>query len=202
MQNNEWERLYLHTLVNRTAERSDERGRRSRTSVSSSRSDPIRSKRHNRRRLRAMHTYSTMTTPPPRSSKARWSDRWDQQHDGVVLIVESICRQGFAYMCKVEEDLQKKLAKLGQENRQRWLMVDQKSISSPCQDGNGQGRAIPYSYPYRRWVQNSTRTRTHGYETLPIPIPCRYPYPLSTQRVDQILHKLLTILLLSIVHWG
>jgi hypothetical protein len=41
MQNNEQERLDLHTLVDRTAKRSDERVRRSRTSVSSSRSDPI-----------------------------------------------------------------------------------------------------------------------------------------------------------------
>jgi hypothetical protein len=58
--------------------------------------DPIRSKRHNGRRLRALHTYSAATTPPPRSSKARWSGRWDQQHNGVVLMVESIRGQGFA----------------------------------------------------------------------------------------------------------
>jgi hypothetical protein len=32
---------------------------------------PIRSKRHNGRRLQAMHTYNTATTPPPRSSKVR-----------------------------------------------------------------------------------------------------------------------------------
>jgi hypothetical protein len=66
--------------------------------------DPIRSKRHNGRRLRAMHTYSATTTPPPRSSEIRWSGRWDQQHDGVVLIVESICGQSFAYAREVEED--------------------------------------------------------------------------------------------------
>jgi hypothetical protein len=69
--------------------------------------DPIRSKRHNGRDLRALHTYSAATTPPPRSSKVRWSDRWDQQHDGVVLMVESICGQGFAYMHEVEEERQK-----------------------------------------------------------------------------------------------
>jgi hypothetical protein len=69
--------------------------------------DPIRSKRHNGRRLRAMHTYSAATTPLPRSSKVRWSGRWDQQHDGEVLMVESICGQGFAYTRKVEEDRQK-----------------------------------------------------------------------------------------------
>jgi hypothetical protein len=51
-----------------------------------------------------MHTYSAMTTPPPRSSEIRWSGRWDQQHDGVVLIVESICGQSFAYAREVEED--------------------------------------------------------------------------------------------------
>jgi hypothetical protein len=67
--------------------------------------DLIRSKRHNGRRLRALHTYSATTTPPPpRSSKVRWSGRWDQQHDGVVLMVESICEQGFAYAHEVEED--------------------------------------------------------------------------------------------------
>jgi hypothetical protein len=68
--------------------------------------DPIRSKRHNGRCLRALHTYRATTTPPPRSSKARWSGRWDQQHDGVVLVVESICGQGFAYVREVEEDRQ------------------------------------------------------------------------------------------------
>jgi hypothetical protein len=43
-------------------------------------------------------------TPPPRSSKARWSGRWDQQHDGVVLMVEIIGGQGFAYAREVEEE--------------------------------------------------------------------------------------------------
>jgi hypothetical protein len=33
-----------------------------------------------------------------------WSGRWDQQHDDVVLMMESICRQGFAYAREVEED--------------------------------------------------------------------------------------------------
>jgi hypothetical protein len=77
--------------------------------------DPIRSKHHNGQRLQALHTYSATTTPPPQSSKVRWSSRWDQQHDGVVLMVESICGQGFAYMCEVEEDWAKYLIKLGQK---------------------------------------------------------------------------------------
>jgi hypothetical protein len=77
--------------------------------------DPIRSKRHNGRRLRALHTYSATTTPPPRSSKVRWSGRWDQQHDGVVLMVESICGQGLAYARETEEDWAKELVKLGLE---------------------------------------------------------------------------------------
>jgi hypothetical protein len=46
---------------------------------SSSRSDPIQ--RRKWRRLREMHTYS---------------GRWDRQHDGVVSMVESMHRQGFA----------------------------------------------------------------------------------------------------------
>jgi hypothetical protein len=66
--------------------------------------DPIRSKCHNGRHLRALHMYRATTTPPPRSSKVWWSGRWDQQHDGMVLIVESICGQGFAYACEVEEE--------------------------------------------------------------------------------------------------
>jgi hypothetical protein len=37
----------------------------------------------------------------------RWSGRWDQQDNGMVLIVESIYRQGFAYAREVEEDRQK-----------------------------------------------------------------------------------------------
>jgi hypothetical protein len=43
-----------------------------------------------------MHTYSTPTTPPPRSSEIWWSGRWDRQHDGVVSMVESMRWQGFA----------------------------------------------------------------------------------------------------------
>jgi hypothetical protein len=45
----------------------------------------------------------------------RWSDRWDQQHDGVVLMVENICGQGFTYTHDVEEDWTKYLVKLGLE---------------------------------------------------------------------------------------
>jgi hypothetical protein len=45
----------------------------------------------------------------------RWSGRWDQQHDGVVLMVESICRQGFTYAREVEEDWTQELVKLGLE---------------------------------------------------------------------------------------
>jgi hypothetical protein len=35
-----------------------------------------------------------------------WSGRWDQQHDGVVLMVESIYGQSFAYAREVEEERQ------------------------------------------------------------------------------------------------
>jgi hypothetical protein len=69
--------------------------------------DPIQSKHHNGRRLRALHTYSAATTPAPRSSKVWWSGRWNQQHDGVVLMVKSICGLGFTYAHEVEEDRQK-----------------------------------------------------------------------------------------------
>jgi hypothetical protein len=69
--------------------------------------DPIRSKCHNGRRLRVLHTYSAMTSHPPWSSKVRWSSRWDQQHNSVVLMVESIYGQGFAYARKVEKYRQK-----------------------------------------------------------------------------------------------
>jgi hypothetical protein len=41
---------------------------------------------------------STPTTPPPRSSEIWWSERWDRQRDGVVPMVESSCRQGFAHL--------------------------------------------------------------------------------------------------------
>jgi hypothetical protein len=51
--------------------------------------------------------YSATTTPPPRSCKVWWSGRWDQQLNGVVLMVESICGQGFAYVREVEERRQK-----------------------------------------------------------------------------------------------
>jgi hypothetical protein len=98
--------------------------------LASPRRDPIWSKRHNGRCLRALYMYSTMTTPPPRSSKARWSGRWDQQHDGVVLMVESICGQGFAYACEVEEDRQKSSQTRARKyyKRQRWRRLKQFSV--------------------------------------------------------------------------
>jgi hypothetical protein len=65
--------------------------------------DLIQSKHHNGRRLRALHTYSAAMTPPPRSSKVWWSGRWDQQHNGVVLMVGSTCG-GFTYSHEVEEE--------------------------------------------------------------------------------------------------
>jgi hypothetical protein len=51
-------------------------------------------------------------SPPPRSSEVRWSGIWDQQHDSVVLMVESICGQGFVYTREVEEERQNILSKL------------------------------------------------------------------------------------------
>jgi hypothetical protein len=93
--------------------------------------DPIQSKRHNGRRLRALHTYSATTTPPLWSSKVRWSGRWDQQHDGVVLMVESICRQDFAYAREVEKDWQKKLVKTKATRYQREAAVA-KNLSAPA----------------------------------------------------------------------
>jgi hypothetical protein len=62
--------------------------------VSSSRSEPIQ--RRKWQRLREMHTYSAPTTPPSRSSEILWSGRWDRQHDGMVSMVESMRRHGFA----------------------------------------------------------------------------------------------------------
>jgi hypothetical protein len=62
--------------------------------VSSSRSNPIQ--RHKWRRLQEMHTYSAPMTPPSWSSEIWWSGIWDRQHDGVMSMVESIRRQGFA----------------------------------------------------------------------------------------------------------
>jgi hypothetical protein len=62
--------------------------------VSSSRSDPIQ--RHKWRCLWEMHTYGAAMTLPSRSSEIWWSGRWDRQHDGVVSMVESMRRQGFA----------------------------------------------------------------------------------------------------------
>jgi hypothetical protein len=45
----------------------------------------------------------------------QWSGRWDQQHDSVVLTVESICGQGFAYTHEVEERKAQNIVKLEQK---------------------------------------------------------------------------------------
>jgi hypothetical protein len=45
-------------------------------------------------------------TPPPRSSKVWWSGRWDQEHDGVVLMVEKFL-QGFAKLLRRVEEWRK-----------------------------------------------------------------------------------------------
>jgi hypothetical protein len=57
--------------------------------VSSLRSDSIQ--RHKWRRLREMHTYGAATSSPSLVQKVWWRDRLDQQHDGVVLMVENFC---------------------------------------------------------------------------------------------------------------
>jgi hypothetical protein len=57
--------------------------------VSSPRSDPIQ--RRKWRRLREMHTYGAAMSPPSLVQQVCWRDRLDQQHDGVVLIVENFC---------------------------------------------------------------------------------------------------------------
>jgi hypothetical protein len=64
-----------------------------------------------------MHTYNATTPPPPppQSSKRRWSGRCDQQHDDVVLMMECICGQGFAYARVVDEDRQKGYSNLVKE---------------------------------------------------------------------------------------
>src|SRR3954465_12285930 len=49
---------------------------------SSSRSNPIQ--RRKWRRLREMHTYGTMTSPPSSVQQVGGRDRLDLQHDGVV----------------------------------------------------------------------------------------------------------------------
>jgi hypothetical protein len=57
--------------------------------VSSLRSDPIQ--RRKWRRLQEMHTYGAATSPPSLVQQVWWRDRLDQQHDGVVLMVENFC---------------------------------------------------------------------------------------------------------------
>jgi hypothetical protein len=57
--------------------------------VSSPRSDPIQ--RRKWWRLREMHTYSAVTSPPSLVQQVWWRDRLDVQHDGMVLMVESFC---------------------------------------------------------------------------------------------------------------
>jgi hypothetical protein len=72
-------------------------------------------------------------------------------------------------------------------------------------DGNEQGMCRVQQYHTHAHIVD-------GYKILPVcmpmginlnlyPYPAGYPYLLGPQRVDQILHKLLAILLLSIILW-
>jgi hypothetical protein len=56
---------------------------------SSLRSDPIQ--RCKWRCLREMHTCGAAMSPPSLVQQVWWRDRLDQQHDGVVLMVENFC---------------------------------------------------------------------------------------------------------------
>jgi hypothetical protein len=87
---NERGRWDLHTLEEIAQRKcSTERGWCSRTShlLPAIRSDPIL--RRKWRRLREMHKYGAMTSPPFLVQQVWWRDRLDLQHDGVVLMVES-----------------------------------------------------------------------------------------------------------------
>jgi hypothetical protein len=109
--------------------------------------DPIRSKRHNGRRLRALHTYNATTSPPPWSSKVWWTGRWDQQHDGVVLMVESICGQAFAYA----RARWKKIGKISSQTRAKQSY--RKQLRKPAADQiclTCPGVLLPF---YRRAMQ-------------------------------------------------
>jgi hypothetical protein len=68
---------------------------------SSSRSDPIQ--RRKWRRLREMHTYDAAMSPPSLVQQVWWRDRLDQQHDGVVLMVENFCSRA-SPMCSRERE--------------------------------------------------------------------------------------------------
>jgi hypothetical protein len=57
--------------------------------IASSRSDLIQHLKW--RCLREMHMYGAMTSPPSLVQQVWWRYRLDQQHDGVVLMVESFC---------------------------------------------------------------------------------------------------------------
>jgi hypothetical protein len=57
--------------------------------VSFPRSDPIQHRKW--RRLREIHTYGATMSPPSLVQQVWWRDRLDLQHDGVVLMVESLC---------------------------------------------------------------------------------------------------------------
>jgi hypothetical protein len=68
----------------------------------------------------------------------------------MVLMVESICGQGFAYAREVKEDRQKKLVKTRAKrsykghSRRLWLNRIQKIWSKP--------NTVPTSCFYRRWT--------------------------------------------------
>jgi hypothetical protein len=64
----------------------------------------------------------------------RWSSRWNQQHDGVVLMVESIYGQGFAYAREVEEETDKETSQTRQkeatrETARRLVAAEQFSVT-------------------------------------------------------------------------
>jgi hypothetical protein len=93
--------------------------------ISSSRFDPIQ--RRKWRRLREMHTYGAAMSPPSLVQQVWWRDRLDQQHDGVVLMVENFCSRASPTCSREKEKLRAAVRPAARVGR-----------------GGGYGPALPY----------------------------------------------------------
>jgi hypothetical protein len=131
---------------------------------SSLRSDPIQ--RRKWQRLREMHTYGTSMSLPSLVQQVWWRDRLDQQHNGVVLMVENFCSR-VSPTCSHEREMWR--AAVGPAARVRRGAHPSPPLPSPLNRSRGSAKGAALASKSIRWPQGEN-------------IPPKFPLPLAHKK--------------------